>query len=190
MTADARERILAATFACVARYGMAKTTVEDAAREAHLSRATVYRHFPGGRDQLIAEVVAWEADRFFAGLTAAVEDAPTFADLLEDALLHAHRAIEAHEVLQKMLQTEPELITIQLTVESARLLRLVEAFLRPHLERETLRQGVEAGPAADYLARMVLSLISSAGSWDLTDRVQVRRLVRGELLAGVLVCDA
>src|SRR3954471_14382319 len=54
-----RDRILEATCACVARYGLAKTTVEDAAREAGLSRATVYRYFPGGKDQLIAEVIAW-----------------------------------------------------------------------------------------------------------------------------------
>ena len=58
MATGGRERILEATYACVARYGLGKTTVEDAAREAGVSRATVYRHFPGGKDQLVAEV--WE----------------------------------------------------------------------------------------------------------------------------------
>jgi hypothetical protein len=43
-----RQRILEATYVCVARWGLAKTTVEDAAREAKVSRATVYRTFPGG----------------------------------------------------------------------------------------------------------------------------------------------
>ena len=38
------ERILEATFACVDRWGIAKTTVEDAAREAGVSRATLYRY--------------------------------------------------------------------------------------------------------------------------------------------------
>ena len=48
MNPDVRERLLQATYACVARWGLAKTTVEDAAREAGVSRATVYRYFPGG----------------------------------------------------------------------------------------------------------------------------------------------
>ena len=55
-----RQRILEATYACVARWGLSKTTVEDAAREAGLSRATVYRYFPGGRDELIDAVVSWQ----------------------------------------------------------------------------------------------------------------------------------
>ena len=40
---DTRQKIIEATYACVARWGLAKTTVEDAAREAKVSRATVYR---------------------------------------------------------------------------------------------------------------------------------------------------
>lgn len=46
MSDDARQRIVVATYACVSRRGIAKTTVEDAAREAGVSRATVYRAFP------------------------------------------------------------------------------------------------------------------------------------------------
>jgi hypothetical protein len=41
--------------------------------------------------------------------------------------------------------------------------------------------------AAEYLARMILSFIGQQGRWDLTDRDQVRQLVRTELLAGVTV---
>src|SRR5947209_7126017 len=107
MPSTGRDRILEATYACVARYGIGKTTVEDAAREARVSRATVYRYFPGGKDQLIAEVIAWEAQRFFTRLADAVAGSATFAQLVEDALLFAHQAVEEHEVLQKILQTEP-----------------------------------------------------------------------------------
>src|SRR3954471_6192286 len=92
-----RDRILEATYACVARYGLAKTTVDDAAREAGLSRATVYRYFPGGKEQLVTEVIAWEATRFLGRLADAVAGAESFAALLEHALLFAHQAIEEHE---------------------------------------------------------------------------------------------
>ena len=181
-----RERILEAAYSCVARYGIGKTTVDDVARAARLSRATVYRTFPGGKDQVIREVIAWETGRFFGRLAEAVAGAPDFASLLEEALLFAHRAVEDHEVLQKILQTEPGRLLPQLTVESQRTLAFIAAFLVPYLEREQLAPGVDVAAAADYVARMVLSHIAAQGRWDLTDRAQVKTLVRTEMLAGVL----
>jgi AcrR family transcriptional regulator len=65
---DTRQRIVEAAYACVARRGLAKTTVEDAAREAAVSRATVYRTFPGGREELISAVVSWAMLDFFGRL--------------------------------------------------------------------------------------------------------------------------
>ena len=186
MAGTGSERILEATYACVARYGLGKTTVEDAAREAGVSRATVYRYFPGGKEQLISEVIAWAATRFFGRLAAAASEAETFPVLLEHTLLFAHRAIEDHEVLQKILQTEPERLLPTLTVESWRLRAFVVAFLLPALRRGRLRPGMTPEVAADYVARMLLSFINAPGRWDLRDPAQVRQLVRTELVAGVM----
>jgi AcrR family transcriptional regulator len=181
-----RERLLEATYACVARYGMAKTTVEDVAREARLSRATVYRYFPGGRDQLIADTVTWEVGRFFGRLAEVVGGSGDLPTLLVEGLMYAHRAVEEHEVLQKVLQTEPERLLPSLTVASNQVLVLIAAFLVPYLEAESLREGVTVPEAADYLARMVLSFIGTQGRFDLTDRAVVESLVRREFLAGLM----
>jgi AcrR family transcriptional regulator len=187
MADRARERILEATYACVARYGIAKTTVEDAAREARLSRATIYRYFPGGKDQLIADTVAWESARFFQRLADAVASAADFPRLLEDALIFAHRALEEHAVLQKVLQTEPEKLLPQLNpVGSDRLLLLIKDFLYPALQRERLQPGMTVESACEYLGHLVLSYMGAQGRWDLTDGAQVASLVRTELLAGIL----
>lgn len=185
MAASARERILEATYACVARYGISKTTVEDVAREARLSRATVYRHFPGGKDELVAETIRWETGRFFIRLAEAVVGAKGLAELLEEALLFAHRAIEEHSVLQRVLQTEPELLLPQLSVDNERVLGWIRSFLQSALDRHGVPEGVDPAAAADYLSRMVLSFIAAQGRWDLTDRSSVRELVRTELLAGL-----
>ena len=179
-----RERILEAAYACVARYGLAKTTMEDVAREARLSRATVYRYFPRGKDQLVAEVVSWEAGRFFERLTRAVAVHTELADVLEEALLFAHRAVEEHEVLQKILETEPERLLPLLTTESGRLIALVKRFLVLAMQRSSVAADVDVDAAADHLARMVLSFISGQGHADLTERAEVRRVV-DRLLAGV-----
>ena len=45
---------------------------------------------------------------------------------------------------------------------------------------------VDGEEACDHIARLLLSWIGAPGRWELTDRDQVRALVRGELLAGVL----
>jgi AcrR family transcriptional regulator len=181
-----RQRILAATYECVARWGLAKTTVEDAAREAGLSRATVYRHFPGGREELISAVVAWEHARFFLRLYDEVRDAPSLAEVMERGLRFAHRAVAEHEVLQRMLQTEPGSLLPALTISEDPTRRLIAEFLLPYLVRQELAPGVDAAAAADFLARMALSYIASAGRWDLDDPEQVARLVGAELLAGIV----
>jgi AcrR family transcriptional regulator len=108
--AESRGRVLAGAYECVARFGMAKTTVDDVAKASGVSRATIYRLFPGGRDQLLRETVGWEMNRFFARLAEAVDDAPDFATLVEQALIFAHRAVNDHEVLQKVLVTEPDVL--------------------------------------------------------------------------------
>jgi AcrR family transcriptional regulator len=188
-----RERILEAAYACFARFGLGKTTVEDVVKESGVSRATVYRVFPGGKDQLLREVVAWEMGRFFGALAEAVVGAPDFATLVEDGLLFAHRAVGEHLVLQKILVTEPERLLPLLTTEQDRPLSFITGYLVPFLEREEragrLRPGLDQELAADFVARMVLSLIGSDGAV-IEDPVARRRLVREQLLAGVLTPEA
>jgi AcrR family transcriptional regulator len=181
-----RQRILEATYACVARWGLAKTTVEDAAREAGLSRATVYRYFPGGRDELIDAVVSWQYVLFFVQLYEEVHGATSLEEVLDRGLAFARRSLQEHEVLQTMLATEPQVLMPKLTVESNRTVGLIAGFLIPYLHEHGMAQGVDVHEAADFLARMILSYIASPGHWDLGDPEQVATLVRTELLAGVV----
>src|SRR5215211_1945014 len=187
---DARERVLEAAYALVSRYGLAKTTVEDVAQAAGLSRATLYRMFPGGRDELFATMVGREMDRFFLRLADAVGDAPDFATVLETALVHAHREIADHAVLQMVLATEPERLLPMMTAEEIRIHDAVVAYLRPLLDREVaagrVRAGIDLDLATRYVASMGLSIMATPGSVDLDDPAAVRRVVREELLGGIL----
>jgi hypothetical protein len=132
-------------------------------------------------------VVSWQYLHFFSMLYAEVHDAASLEEVLERGLPFARRALLEHEVLQMVLQTEPEVLLPQLTVEGNRTVGMISAFLVPHLLAHGLADGVEVHEAADLLARMILSYISSPGHWDLTDPAQVATLVRTELLAGVVV---
>jgi AcrR family transcriptional regulator len=183
--------VLVGTYECAARFGLGKTTIDDVARASGVSRATIYRLFPGGREQVLRETVGWEMNHFFFRLAEAVADAPDFATRLERALAFARRAVLEHAVLQKVLAAEPDVLLPLMTVEQHRVLGFITAYVRPLLEAEgaagRLRPGVDLDHAADYVARMLLSLIGSPGRWDLADRASVRELVRDELLGGILV---
>ena len=66
---DANE-ILDATAACIARFGLGKTTLDDVAKAAGCSRATVYRLFPGKQQLLGAYVAVRRAPWAFTSCTS------------------------------------------------------------------------------------------------------------------------
>lgn len=183
---DVRTRILAAAVEVAGSVGLGRLSVEEVARRAGTSRATVYRHFPGGRDQVTAEAVTWEVGRYFGMLEAelaGIDDLPT---RLEQALIRGRDLMARHEVLQKVVDTEPERLLPHLSQSAPLVQAAVRDHLRPYLDRVRLRPGTDPDDAADWLARNVLSFLMARGSWDLDDPAEVRRLVRGNLLAGVL----
>ncbi len=182
---ETREALIAAAYACIARQGIAKTSIGDVAGEAGVVRATVYRHFPGGRDELIAEVVSWEHRRFFLELYEAVRDAQNLVEVLERALFEAHRAIADHEVLQLVVATEPTELSTVLLSELAPVQQQIASFLEPYVEREQGAAHVDVAASSSFLSRLLLSYMGAPGRWDLTDRDEVSRLVRTELLAGI-----
>jgi AcrR family transcriptional regulator len=183
------DRLLGATYRCVERFGMGKTTIDDIVKESGVSRATIYRQFAGGRDELLRETVAWELTNYFNRLADQVRDAPSLAELLRRGLAFAHRSVAEHAVLRKIMETEPERLLPLLTTESAKTLPFIADFLLPYLRREAdagrLRPGVDIDRAAEYLARSILSLIGAPGRWDLDDPDEVSDLVEVELLGGI-----
>src|SRR5436309_7734606 len=85
-TPASADRVLDAALACVARVGVAKTTLDDVAREAGCARATVYRCFPG-RQALFRALVEREARRLGERATAAAAATDTIGDAVA-AVIH------------------------------------------------------------------------------------------------------
>ena len=69
----AEGRVLDAAKRCWERWGMAKVTVDDIAAEAGISRATLYRLFPGGKDVLYEALRRRDSADFFTELEAHVD---------------------------------------------------------------------------------------------------------------------
>lgn len=181
-----RRRILEATLRCVERWGLAKTSIEDVATAAGLSRATVYRYFPGGRDEVISETVLWEVGNFLQTLGEAVADDHGLHEKLVHGLRVGQRAIDEHTLLQQVLSTEPEALLRELAASAPHLHDVLRESIADDLRREGVRDGVDIDAASAYLARMFLSHVGSHGRWNLDDADEVDRLVRTQFLAGIL----
>lgn len=178
VTTPAQERALDAALELVARWGVAKTTLGDVARAAGMSRATLYRAVPGGKDQLFALLAQREVARFLGVVVAALDAAPDATTALADGLHAAAVHLEGHAAARYVLTHEPELTVPVLGFgEMDRLLRLVRRAVAPHLVD---RIGPDAaGWAAEWLCRVFLTaLVNPTSAFDLADRAVCHRLVR------------
>ncbi|HVX17487.1 MAG TPA: TetR/AcrR family transcriptional regulator [Acidimicrobiales bacterium] len=165
MTA-ARERLIDAAEACFRRFGVMKTTIEDVARIAQVSRATVYRYF-ASRDELILGVLLREGNRFLERLSARIADVPELSDAIVEGVLFTIRAIQSDENLALLFAPEAAGITTSIAGASEALFDMTAHFLRPYFETAqqsgTLRAGVDLDEAAEWVLRAILSMVTFDG---------------------------
>jgi AcrR family transcriptional regulator len=184
-TSPHRVRIIDATLACLARHGTSKTTVDDIARQAGLSRATVYRVFPGGRDEVLAAVVDTEMARLFSALGVCLGEAVDLNQALVNGIVEASTRIRGHAALAYLVEHEPEMVLGHLAFdESDRLLATASRFTAPFLARWMTPK--EAGRVVEWATRIVLSYaIAPSGQMDLTDPARAAHLVETFVLPGI-----
>jgi AcrR family transcriptional regulator len=178
-------RVVAAALRCIARWGVAKTTADDIAREAGVSRATLYRAFPGGRDVVLGSVLRHEVGRFFTTVSSELDRCETLEDLLVTGLVEAHAFLEGHDALRYLIAHEPERILPGASLDRlARIVALAAAFAEPHLARFLPEE--HAGLAAEVVTRLTVSLaLIPSTRADLGDPASVRHLVTSILLPGL-----
>ncbi len=181
-----RRRVLDATFAEVEAHGMRGLTVEGVAVRSGSSRATIYRHFPGGREELVSSTIEREVGRFFRDLIAEAPPADDVVGHVVGIVAGADRLLRHHPVLQRLLEDEAEAILPPLATVHPMIQDGLARHLRWVLTDATLRPGVDAAEAADHCSRMVLSFVGSNGAWDLSDPADVRDLVETHMVAGLL----
>lgn len=180
-------RIRAATLACIGRWGVGKTTLDDVAREAGCSRATIYRVFPGGKDTLLLATFAAEIAAYFDDLAAAVAEAATLEDALVVALSVSCRDIQGDRALRYLVEHEPEAIMPYLSFDGLDpLLDWARAFAVPQLTR--FLTPAEAEVVGEWMARVIISYGFEPDAdltGDLADPAVARRFVRTYILPGL-----
>jgi AcrR family transcriptional regulator len=179
------QKVIDAVLRCIARWGVAKTTLDDIARDAGLSRATVYRLFPGGKDALLEVVANAEVDRFLRAIAARLDEADSLEELLVAGITEAGNHLGSHAALQYLMVHEPETVLPHIAFNAMdTVLQAVSAFAAPYLSRYIPAE--DAPRAAEWVGRIVISYVSCpADGVDLANEQSVRRLVRTFVLPGL-----
>jgi len=183
---DIAARAASATLSCIARTGLARLTVDDVAREAGVSRATLYRAFPS-KQALVAAAAGHEAARVFGLIAEATADASSLDDVVTAVITVGARALRASAALAFVATHEPHRLAphLEFAGGDALLGRLARG-LAP------VFRGWVADPerAAEWVARVGLcALLSPAPLVDPIDDAAVRRFVATYVTPGLSTPD-
>ena len=180
-------RVVTGMLDCIARWGLAKTTADDIARAAGISRATLYRAFPGGKDVAFDAVLRHEAARFFDTVTARLDDADDLLEVLVVGITEAARFLTEHAALRYVLAHEPERVLPAFTFDRLeRTLAVATAFTVPHLRRFVADPDA-AADGAEWVVRILLSYaMNPSPALPLTDPDGVRRFAATFLIPALL----
>ena len=169
-TDAARDLLLDAAEACIDRFGLAKTTVEDIATAAKVSRATIYRYF-GNRDELVLAVVLRSLDQSQEGdLSVWFVGANTpeqFGLALVDAVVALLAQLRHDPKLEVLLNRDSSGVSASITGASEALFSVVLNEWRPHMssaqQAGLIRADLEVDELSEWVLRSVLSLLTVEG---------------------------
>lgn len=140
---EARDDILKAAESCFEYFGFRKTTVDDIAKSAGISRTTVYRFFKD-RDALLGALILNHGEDLMSATRAHVEQFSSFEDILVEGMLFQ---IEyGHKDLFWQLLVSPEYmdITNRLIISSSSVLALTTPLWEPLIAAGQERREVNA----------------------------------------------
>lgn len=170
--------VLDAVIACVEEHGWDKVTMDDICTAAGVSRATLYRMFPGGRDVLFEAVRVRGLNDFFTVVRAHVEGADSLEEVLVRCLTVAAGELAGDQHLAAMLATAPGETLGDLTVGGmSRIIRVAVATMTPYLDPYIAHDDAEE--LVEILCRLVVSTyLAPSSTIDFSDEESVRHLVR------------
>ena len=175
------DRVTAAALEQFGEFGIRRSTIDDVARRAAVSRVSVFRRV-ASKQGLVEIVIAREIRRGMAELDHAWERGQTLEERLVLAFSFGVRYVSGHPLFDRLLRSEPEFLLPLLTVDGAPVLALYRSLIAERLRAET-RAGraatADVDLAAEVIARLAISLLlTRQGAITLDDHDSVLALVR------------
>ncbi len=146
---------------CFAEKGFGGADMDDIARAAGISRATVYR-YAGGRRALLRDVLLQEFGVLMEAIAQAADAAPDGREALRGMVVAAVSSWETLPVLARAAGPDLRDVLAVLTVDGTPLLSRLTALTTPIIERVQARGAflpVPAAAVAEELVRFVLGLM-------------------------------
>ncbi|UGT64239.1 TetR/AcrR family transcriptional regulator [Nocardia asteroides] len=157
-------RVLDAALVAFLDFGIKRTSMVEVARRCGLSLATLYRRFASKSD-LIQAVGLRQAKQFVEDVDAALQRQVDRDAGAEDQIVELFvvflEGLRGNKLLDRLLQTEPEIVLPYLTVQGAPVIELGRDYLVEfisRLQREGKLPEYDPAPIAEMIARTSLSL--------------------------------
>jgi AcrR family transcriptional regulator len=175
----AQAHFIDAAEACFERYGVVKTTMEDVAKTAGVSRPTVYRHF-ADRDSLILAVVMRRARALISKAQAFIRRHERFEDQLVEGLLFLVKTGRKDPFIRILVSPEHLELAHQILGATDAVIDLNLEMWQPILAeaaaRGDLNPDLDFREIARWLTHVELIMV---GRFDLaTDDDVIRRMLR------------
>ncbi|NDZ95838.1 helix-turn-helix transcriptional regulator [Streptomyces sp. SID6673] len=179
-----RTRILDSAYDQFCRMGIQRSSLEEVARRAGVTRITIYRKFDT-KDTLVEQVVIREFRRYFARFLDDIAGADTVADRVVAGFVSSLRAISDNPLIGGLLETEPTLLigSIIGIGDNGSLLATVRGFVAGQLRSEqqagTVSADLDTELAAEMMVRVSASFLTVPSRIiDLDDDVQLADVAR------------
>ncbi|MBU1671225.1 MAG: TetR/AcrR family transcriptional regulator [Actinobacteria bacterium] len=138
-----RSDILEAARGLFRRYGYRKTTMDDIARAAGITKPTIYSYFKGKKD-IIAGLVEWEGAQVLKTGLAGQDENASAEEQLAGMFLAVDRFLEEDTFLQGIASRDPDIITPEVINIAfgfeRRIMEAVERILAKGIAEGTIRK--------------------------------------------------
>lgn len=183
-----RDRLLNATERCLRRSGIRRTTMIEVANEAGVSRAWLYRHF-SDKESLVTAALVRTDEAFWAAAHQRVSQVQGISAQVAAAVRFSREQRPGALMLQLQAE-EPEAFAATVGTGVAELMPGMARFWHRYLEqardRGELRTDLQIARAAEWVMRIVLSLVTVPGDGvDADDGESVHRFVDEFLVSGL-----
>ena len=183
-----RERLLDAAEECLQQFGPQKTSMEDVARAAGMSRATVYRYFEN-RDALLLGVASRQAANLAADAMSYLARFDNISDWLVEGLLYTLRELPKRPVFASLVTSLDSRSGTTLFLGSNGMVEIGVNVLQPMFDmakgQGVVREDLDLHLLIEWLLRVLWTYLN-APSQVATDEEGMRRLFKMMLIPTVL----
>ena len=180
---DAENRICAAAFNCFNRLGVQKTSMSDIAREAGITRPTLYKYFSNKND-LLFTAVDKEAYRFAESVVEHARGFKTIEARIIETIVYVVQEFPRSPNLSLVLQDGMgEILRARaFSDEATQVFSEMTAEPLIEIRPELAKNGVEI---TEIMSRFAISMILFPGRYS-ADPKGLRKLIKRRILPGLL----